>query len=282
MFDWREIRRTLEPHVARFREAAGRLLFPPHCLVCSRPADEDEDRYLCRDCIRRIAFVHDPCCPRCGHELGPHVGDTKRCAECRNTPLRFHRAVAAAHHSGAARHLVLALKFAGQRHNVIPLGKLLAARIERTGVGGRVQQIVPVPLHRSRLRSRGFNQSALIADDLAKRTGLPVIPRGLRRVIDTPPQTRAVTAADRRSNVKGAFEVAPRHPFAGKTVLVVDDVLTTGATTSECAGALKRAGAREVYVATCTRRMRTPPPADDPAPVRYEIEAVPYAGSEDA
>jgi ComF family protein len=279
--DWRQILLRIEPRWALLREIFGRLLFPPHCLSCCRPVDEDEDRYLCRDCIRRIDFVHDPCCPRCGLELGPHEKDTRRCSECRNTPMRFDRAVAAAHHDGAARRLVLGLKFGGQTHNVIPLGKLLDARLNDTGVAGLVQQIVPVPLHRTRLRQRGFNQSRLIAEDLGRRMGLPVIARRLRRTLDTPPQTLAVTAADRRSNVKGAFEVARRHPFAGKTVLLVDDVLTTGATTSECAGALKRAGARVVYVATCTRRMMTPPQVGDPAPVRYRIEAVPDAQGPD-
>ena len=271
----RDLLGRLHPYAARLAEAVGRLVYPPHCVVCTRPTQEDEDRYLCRDCIGRIEFVGEPTCRKCGHELGPHTRDGRRCINCRNTPLRFDRAVAAAHHTGAARDLVLALKFAAQHQNVYPLSKLLAARLGDTDVPERAQLVVPVPLHRSRQRSRGFNQSELLAKELAARLSLPVSTKVLRRVVNTPPQSRGMSLASRRANVKGAFAATRPRELQGKSVLLVDDVLTTGATTSECAGVLKRAGAKKVYVATATRRMGTPPQAKngDPTPVRYEIES---------
>lgn len=266
----------LRPGAARLAEAFARLLYPPHCVVCGRAADEDEDRYLCRDCLGDIRFVREPACRKCGHELGPHIDGAKRCVNCHNIPLRFDRAIAAAYHLGAARDMILAFKFAAQKHNVHPLSKLLVARLGDSDILGQVQVIVPVPLHRSRLRSRGFNQSELLARELGARLTLPVSAGNLRRTVNTPPQTKEMSLASRRANVKGAFSAKRPGAFAGKSVLLVDDVLTTGATTSECAGVLKRAGAKKVYVATVTRRMSIPPDTVDatPRPVRYEVESL--------
>ena len=260
------IRESVRTFGVRVGVALGRLLYPPHCSVCGRAIREDEDRYLCRDCIGRINFVIEPTCRKCGHELGPYTNDDSRCINCRNVPLRFDRAVAAAHHAGAIRDLVLALKFARQKQNAFPLAKILAVRLQETGIPEEAQLIVPVPLHRSRRRSRGFNQSELLTKELGEQLSLMISNRVLKRVLDTPPQSRGMSLASRRANVKGAFAV--RHPraIAGKCVLLVDDVLTTGATTSECAAVLKRAGAKKIYVATVTRRMKTPPVTGEDEP----------------
>ena len=260
------IREGIQAFGVRLAVSLGRLLYPPHCSVCGRAIREDEDRYLCRDCIGRINFVIDATCRKCGHELGPHAKDAARCINCRNVPLRFDRAIAAAHHTGSIRDLVLALKFARQKQNAFPLAKILAVRLQETGIPEEAQLIVPVPLHRSRRRSRGFNQSELLVKELGEQLSLMVSNRALKRVLDTPPQSRGMSLASRRANVKGAFTVRSPKAIAGKCVLLVDDVLTTGATTSECAGALKRAGAKKVYVATVTRRMKTPPAAGEDEP----------------
>jgi len=272
----RHLLAAARPRAVWLAEAFGRLLYPPHCAVCGRPTAEDEDRYLCRGCLRGIAFVLDPTCRKCGHELGPHAPEESRCAHCRAVPLRFDRAVAAAHHAGPARDLVLTLKFAGRTHNAYPLGKLLAARLGDTDIPEKVQLVVPVPLHRRRRRSRGFDQAELLARELGEHLALPVEPRALRRVTDTPPQSQGMSPAARRANVKGAFAAAKPRAVAAKSVLLVDDVLTTGATTSECAAALKRAGAKRVVVATATRRMKTPPraPECEGRPSRYEVESL--------
>ncbi|MFO7900560.1 MAG: ComF family protein [Planctomycetota bacterium] len=272
---WSARLRTVRPPASRFLLALGRLVFPPHCSICRRPAAEDEDRYLCRDCLARIVFVTGPTCPRCGHVLGKHADTDKRCVQCRNLPLRFDRAVSAAHHAGGARQMVLALKFGRQQHQAFPLAKMMTARLEDTDILERVQAIVPVPLHRSRTRSRGFNQAGLLARELGRLARVPVLKSALRRTRNTPPQTRALSLAARRRNVKGAFAVRSARSVEGKTLLVVDDVMTTGATTSECAATLKRAGAKRVFVATATRRMTVPPRADAAPGLRpYEIESL--------
>ncbi len=272
---WADQGKTFRQRAAYVARALSRLIFPPHCVVCRHPADEDEDRYLCHDCLARTVFVSDPTCPRCGHVLGQHTEDEKRCVECRNVPLRFDRAVAAAHHDGPARQMVLALKFAGQQHQAFPLARMLAARLESTGILERTQTIAPVPLHRSRMRTRGFNQAHLLARELGRLARLPVDKDILRRTRNTPPQTRAPSLTARRSNVRGAFTATSPAAVKGKTLLLIDDVMTTGATTSECAGTLKRAGARAVFVATATRRMALPPPDDtEPETEPYPVESL--------
>ncbi len=264
---------ALRPVAARVGEAVGRLIYPPHCVVCDAPLTESEDRYLCPECIGAISYVQDPTCPKCGHELGPHADGRKRCPLCRNLPLLFDRAVAAAHHDGPARDLVLGLKFGAQIHNAFPLATLLAARLGDTNLIDCVDVIVPVPLHRSRRRARGFNQSEILAEELGERLDLCVVAGRLVRTVNTAPQTQVMSVPDRRANVRGAFALRRAEPFRGKSVLLVDDVLTTGATAGECARVLKDAGARRVFVATVTRRMSTPPhahgeaaPEGDPAP----------------
>jgi competence protein ComFC len=261
-----DLQQSIHAFGVRLAVAFGRLLYPPHCAVCGRAVREHEDRYLCSDCVGRINFVFDPTCRKCGHELGPYPKNAARCINCRNVPLRFDRAVAAAHHAGAVRDLILALKFGRQKQNAFPLATFLAARLGETDIPEQAQLIVPVPLHRSRRRSRGFNQSELLAKELGRELSLMVSARVLKRVLDTPPQSRGLSLAGRRANVKGAFAARSPRAIAGKCVLLIDDVLTTGATTSECAGELKRAGAKKVYVATVTRRMKTPPAAGDDEP----------------
>lgn len=247
-------------------EKIGRLIYPPHCVSCNHPNSEDEDRYLCRKCIQNIDFVREPTCSKCGHELGPYVEEEGRCLNCRNVPLRFDRAIAAAHHRGVARQLALALKFQHRRENALPLGKLLATRLFETDIIEEVQTIMPIPLHKQRVRMRGYNQAELIAEELARLTGLPMSNENLYRKINTPPQARGMSAASRRANVKGAFDIHKPEAVEKRTVLVIDDVMTTGATASECAATLKNAGAAKVYVATVTRVMLTPP-RDDDAPI---------------
>jgi ComF family protein len=144
------------------------------------------------------------------------------------------------------------LKYAGRRRVAARLAELL---LEEPAVGALVATsdvLVPVPLHPRRLRERGFNQSALLAAEVARRARRPCCPDALVRRLDTPPQA-GLTAAARRRNVRDAFAVRRRASIAGRTVTLVDDVLTTGATALECARRLRDAGASEVRLLTVAR-----------------------------
>ncbi len=142
-------------------------------------------------------------------------------------------------------------KYSGKADWAVPLGRLMASRV---GEFGSVDAIVPVPLHPRRLREREFNQSLLLAWEVGKRCGAPVLADHLRRLRWTKPQVE-LSGGERRKNVRRAFGVHNTHGIQGRSILVVDDVLTTGATVNECAHALKRAGARKVFILTLARML---------------------------
>jgi ComF family protein len=166
----------------------------------------------------------------------------------------FDRALSFGEYTGALRRSIHLLKYGGIQALARPLGRLLVSAVPRDD---RFDVVVPMPLHWSRRWKRGFNQSELLARIVARRLGAP-LSAALRRKRATPPQA-GLTNAQRRKNVAGAFEVGKRHLIANKHVLLIDDVLTTGATVNAAAAALKRAGARRVTVLTLARVDRRPP-----------------------
>jgi ComF family protein len=221
----------------------------------------------------RVAFdlLLPRACPPCGQALVPGAR-SPLCPACRaalaqTTPSGVGAAVRAsppaaldsAHAAGPYRpgapddvlaRAVQQLKYHGARNLAVPLGELLAERYPFTGA----MVVVPVPLHVARLRTRGFNQAALLARVLARRRRLRLAPRLLERIRPTVGHA-TLGAAARRANVRGAFRVRPGHSPAGETIVLVDDVFTTGATADACARALRAAGARAVHAYTvgCTR-----------------------------
>ena len=211
---------ALPPLAAGALVAALDLLFPALCPVCGAPCGPGRRDPLCGACWAGIPRIEPPCCDACGLPLW--------------RPLR------------EALH---ALKFGGRRALARPLADLL---LEQCGAGlpADVTAVVPVPLARDRERARGFNQAGLIAERLARRLGLPLERRWLARVRATAPQSE-LAAEERRTNVRGAFRAAP--DVRGRHVLLVDDVLTTGATLAECARAVAAAGAARVGVLTVAR-----------------------------
>jgi ComF family protein len=245
----------------RFGEGAARVaadaLWPPRCLSCG--AGVDQAGRLCPACWQRIDFIAEPLCRRCGLPFafaipGEDFGATE-CGACLRQPPPFDRARAAMRYGDASRKLILAFKH-GDRTDAAPA---LAAWLARAAGGllGDCDVIAPVPLNRWRLLRRRYNQAALLAQALARRAGKPVAVDALRRLRATPSQG-GLTAAQRRTNVRGAFAVRPRWAdrIAGRGVLLVDDVMTTGATVEACARALRAAGAARVDVVTLARVVR--------------------------
>ncbi|MBI3665063.1 MAG: ComF family protein [Acidobacteria bacterium] len=171
------------------------------------------------------------------------------CGECRVGPTEFNWARGYGEYDGVLRHLIHLLKYAGMRPLARPLAERLASLLAQAGP---VDLIVPVPLHRRRRWSRGFNQAELLAEALGRLSGLPVETSVLRRYRPTLSQT-GLTREQRRQNVKGAFRAGHPGRIAGKNVALVDDVITTGATVDACAAVLKRAGAAGVVVLAIAR-----------------------------
>jgi len=219
-------------------DVLANLFYPQRCVGCSRRASD----VLCRGCFDALPFVGNPFCGRCG---APTAFEVYGCDECRVRDLGFDGARAPLRYEGVGKELVHALKYRGYLRVV---EKVMAPLMAGSLDGGRFDVVVPVPLHRSRLAKRGFNQAELMALKVAQRISAPVLDK-LKVVRRTRDQVE-LSAGARQANVAGAY--ASRGPVAGR-ILLVDDVFTTGSTSSECAGALRKAGAGEVYALTLCR-----------------------------
>jgi len=230
------------------------FLYPPLCIACRSIVSEPGS--LCPGCWQQVEFLDGPCCACCGlpFELDPGAGT--RCAACTANPPAFDSARAVMRYDDKSREPILALKHA-DRLDLVPGFARWLARAGRPLLD-ETDVIVPVPLHRRRLLSRRYNQSAELARSLGRISGKSVDQGLLKRIKPTPSQGEMPSVKARMRNVRGAFRVPPAAKTAleNRTVLLIDDVLTTGATVEACARALKRAGAKKVQVLALARVVR--------------------------
>lgn len=216
------------------------LLFPPRCAGCGR-----RGRWLCAECLAQVERIRPPICPICG-EAAP---DAAHCPRRARHPQLLDGLRSAAWYTGPLRVAIHRFKYRGQRVLAAPLAAILleAWRHDPPPAG----LLIPVPLHPSRARQRGYNQSMLLAGEVGRALALPVDATHLVRIRATPPQV-GLTAAQRLANVEGAFRY--RGPsLAGRSVCLIDDLCTTGATLEACASALREAGATSIWAYTLAR-----------------------------
>ena len=243
------------PDPGPWRRWAGALLdlvFPPFCPVCRARLGEERRGPLCGGCWSAVGRLAPPWCRVCGGIAGPGLAPLPLCAACRRRPPGFDYARAAACYDGVVREALHAFKFRGRWTLAAPLGDLLVEAVAGRLPDGNPDLLLPVPLHPRRERERGFNQASLLARRVGRSLGCPVREAVLTRVVATRSQTE-LDAAARRANVRNAFEVRRPALVAGRHVVLVDDVLTTGATLSECARRLREAGASRVGALTVAR-----------------------------
>ncbi len=218
-------------------------LFPSQCPSCGAETDDISHAPFCLGCWSRIRRYSGPACRVCSTPLSSEYSDI--CAGCLKDPPPFSRALGFGIYEGALADAIHHYKFRGTRRLHKPLGRFM---LDLAPSG--IDAVVPVPLSVRRLRERGFNQSLLLARVISGKTGVPLIFNRLLKREDTLPQI-GLSAARRKSNIRGAFTTAGK--FGGMRLLLIDDVMTTGATVRECSKELLKAGAREVVVLVLAR-----------------------------
>jgi ComF family protein len=234
-------------------------LWPPACPVSGLAVDVSG--HLDFEAWHKISFLDLPWCVRCGlpfpYQAGPIIETGTQCGPCLARPPHFDSARAPLVYDDASRPLVLGFKNGGRREMLIQFGRWME-QAGKTALAD-ADLIMPVPLHWRRLIARRYNQSALLGLALAKQAGLPFKAGWLVRRRATPSQARK-SVRDRRRNMAGAFMVSPDHDLTNRSVVLVDDVFTTGATVSACARVLKKSGANRVHVVTLSRVVRASDP----------------------
>jgi len=247
-------------------ESLFAVLFPSDCRICGTPLVNISRLPVCQECLDAMRPITGGVCAICGERLfslyavGGAAGEA-RCGLCRRIEPAFVRAVAYGSYESGLRELIHLLKFGGVRPAANVLGRMLAEAIATLGPDFPLDGValIPVPLHRTKLHQRGFNQAELIARAAMKinpaRDRLHLCAGVLERKRETASQI-GLTSHQRRENLRGAFGVAQPELVKGREVLVVDDVYTTGTTVSECARVLRRAGATKVWVATVARTLK--------------------------
>ena len=221
------------------------ILFPSRCPVCDNNSDSYAHNPICLSCWGEIRKYEGPSCGICGT---PTVSlHTTTCRQCMEARPPYARILYYGIYEGVLKESIHLLKFNSCKRLAKPLGSLMSGLPLEKSDG-----IVPVPLHIRRLQQRGFNQTAVLGLHLSRESGVPLMPDVLRKVRETPPQTD-VTGKERLKNVKNAFSVS--GDVRGLSLLLVDDVITTGATVRECSRVLMDAGAKSVTVAALARSM---------------------------
>jgi ComF family protein len=227
------------------------LLYPGVCRVCETSLPQGQGSF-CDSCRTQLTMDRRSTCPRCGGTIGPFAHVAGGCTGCRGMRFFFDRVLRLGTYDGLLRDVIPRLKNWAGEGLTEALGALWAEHCEETLRAVAANVIIPVPLHWTRRLTRGYNQSTVLAEALADRLHIPCQPRWLRRIRATAKQT-AQTPSRRRINVRGAFRASLFAALAGQTILLVDDVMTTGSTASEAARALRRAGARRVVVGVLAR-----------------------------
>jgi ComF family protein len=232
------------------------LLLPRHCAVSGRPLLDGESGPVAPEVLRELELAGDDYCTRCGAPQGKGVGVIKGCVSCNEYRDGFgtREIAAVGSYQGVLQEICLAFKFGGERRLATPLAAYLAQILFDRGIADKVDVLIPMPLHPFRRFQRGYNQAELIARALSDVIGKPLLTETLKRTGRTHRQAM-LSPLERRQNVEGVFSVQSGRTSGinGKIVLLVDDVMTTGATLASAARTLKKASAKGVFGAVVAR-----------------------------
>lgn len=222
-------------------------------MVCGAILGSEEKLRICPECLSQISFIESPICPCCGLPFINYEGADHLCGECSTSSKQFFSvARSVGKFETSLLDVIHQFKYKGKIAAGETIGRLMAEFEDDSFSSKGYSLIMPVPLHRKRLKERGFNQSLILARVIAERHSIRLDFNTLKRTIHTMPQT-SLGREQRGKNVKGAFEVTDGEGIKGEKVLLIDDVYTTGSTVNECARVLVKSGAAEVAVLTLAR-----------------------------
>lgn len=231
------------------------LFFPANCKICHCSLEPLNRSFICEDCWSKVKWLEPPYCSKCSKPF-PSSSPLQEashllCPECGKEKSYFEKIFVPTLYEGVMKEAIHLLKYKRKRRLMVPLEKIMKRYFDHIALP-YLDLVVPIPLHRKRFRERGFNQAELIADIVARYFRLKLVKNNLQRVKATKTQT-TLSKKERIKNIKGAFQVKNKGEFQKKSLLLVDDVYTTGTTLKEAARVLKGVEAREIYLFTLAR-----------------------------
>ena len=229
------------------------FVYPRHCFSCDGEISNEMEKFVCDKCKSQIKISGENRCTRCGRALGHYIANRESgCISCKNIELWFDAVYCVTGYKGVIRDLIHRFKYDRKEVLSVSLGNKMIEWSNSCSVMSNIDLVVPVPLFWQKRIKRGFNQSGLIAKILANNYSIPISINNLKRIRNTETQAN-LTRNQRIENVKDAFKVKKPSMFSGTNILLVDDVMTTGGTASECARILKENGTQKVYVIILAR-----------------------------
>jgi len=241
--------------IMKFRSTLFQFFLPPQCPCCEKFLEEGQQG-VCSNCLSEIRWIVPPFCSICGIPFISKEIEGHPCGACMTHRKYFTMARALGAFEGSLQEAIYRWKYEGKTHLTPFLAEWMAEGLNRYWEPDSLDLLIPVPLHPQRLRQRGFNQALLLVKELSRRTGIPYPKTILQKKKSTIPQVN-LSGVEREKEVRGTFHVIGREELLGKSVLLVDDVYTTGATVNECSKVLLRGGAERVDVLTLAHAIKS-------------------------
>jgi len=238
--------------MVQFFNAFLDFFFPPRCLICEKDIINTQLQGICEPCLSSIRYISSPICLKCGIPFNSVIGRDHLCGTCLTSRVYFTKARAVGVYEGVLQEATHRLKYNKKTLLAKPLGALMVGHHLGSIDFKSYDFLIPVPLHFKRLRERGFNQALFLAKYIGKRYGIPIDYMSLKRIKWESPQIN-LSKKERERNVKGVFSLSNKSRFKDKSILLIDDVYTSGATVNECARVLTKAERVRVDVLTLCR-----------------------------
>jgi ComF family protein len=239
----------------RFRSTLFQFLLPPQCPCCEKFSEEGKPGF-CSNCLSQIRWIEPPFCSICGIPFISREVETHPCGACVTHRKYFTIARALGAFEGSLQEAIHRWKYEGKTYLTPFFADWMAEGLNRHWEPGSLDLLIPVPLHTRRLRERGFNQALLLVRELSRRTGIPYRKTILQKKKPTIPQVN-LSGVERGRALRGTFHVIGKEELSGLSVLLIDDVYTTGATVNECSKVLLRGGAKRVDVLTLAHALKS-------------------------